>query len=75
MGRVTHTGSEIKLVDDDGNEVPDGVPGEQFARGQVEVNGYFNNEEANRRAFRDGWYHTGDVLIRDKDGNYYFADR
>jgi fatty-acyl-CoA synthase len=75
VGRVTHTGSEIKLVDDDGNEVPDGVPGEQIARGPVVVNGYFNNEEANRRAFRNGWYHTGDVLIREKDGNYYFADR
>ncbi|MEH7251836.1 AMP-binding protein [Neobacillus niacini] len=75
VGRVTHTGSEIKLVDDDGNEVPDGVPGEQIARGPAVVNGYFNNEEANRKAFRNGWYHTGDVLIRDKDGNYYFADR
>lgn len=75
VGKVTHTGSEIKLVDDDGNEVPDGVPGEQLARGPVVVNGYFNNEEANMRAFRDGWYYTGDVLIRDSEGNYYFADR
>lgn len=75
VGKVTHTGSEIKLVDDDGNEVPDGKPGEQIARGPVVVNGYYNNEEANLRSFQNGWYHTGDVLIRDKDGNYYFADR
>ncbi|MEH7246889.1 AMP-binding protein [Neobacillus niacini] len=75
VGRVTHTGSEIKLVDEDGNEVPDGVAGEQIARGPAVVNGYFNNEEANRKAFQNGWYHTGDVLIRDKEGNYYFADR
>ncbi|WP_045516168.1 class I adenylate-forming enzyme family protein [Neobacillus niacini] len=75
VGRVTHTGSEIKLVDEFGNEVPDGEPGEQIARGPVVVKGYYNNEEANMRAFRNGWYHTGDVLIRDKEGNYYFADR
>ena len=75
VGKVVHTGSEIKLVDDYGNEVPDGVPGEQLARGPVVVNGYYNNEEANMRAFQNGWYHTGDVLIRDNDGNYYFADR
>jgi fatty-acyl-CoA synthase len=75
VGRVMHTGSEIKLVDDLGNEVPDGEPGEQIARGPVVVKGYYNNEEANMKAFRNGWYHTGDVLIRDKEGNYYFADR
>ena len=75
VGRVTHTGSEIKLVDEFGNEVPDGEPGEQIARGPVVVKGYYNNEEANTRAFRNGWYHTGDVLIRDREGNYYFADR
>ncbi|WP_042355637.1 class I adenylate-forming enzyme family protein [Bacillus rubiinfantis] len=75
VGKVTHTGSEIRLVDEFGNEVPDGVPGEQVARGPVVVNGYFNNEEGNAKAFQNGWYHTGDVLIRDKEGNYYFADR
>ncbi|WP_339184166.1 AMP-binding protein [Oceanobacillus sp. FSL W7-1293] len=75
VGRVMHTGSEIKLIDENGNEVPDGVPGEQIARGPVVVIGYYNNEAANSRAFRDGWYHTGDVLIRDEQGNYYFADR
>lgn len=75
VGKVTHTGSEIKLIDEFGNEVPDGVPGEQIARGPVVVKGYFNNEEANMKAFQNGWYHTGDVLIRDKEGNYYFADR
>lgn len=75
VGKVTHTGSEIKLVDEYGNEVPDDEPGEQIARGPVVVKGYYNNEEANIRAFRNGWYHTGDVFIRDKEGNYYFADR
>jgi fatty-acyl-CoA synthase len=75
VGSVMHTGSEIKLIDEDGNEVPNGVPGEQIARGPVIISGYYNNEAANYKAFRDGWYHTGDVLIRDQDGNYYFADR
>ncbi|MGN7398002.1 class I adenylate-forming enzyme family protein [Peribacillus frigoritolerans] len=75
VGKVMHTGSEIKLVDEYGNEVPNGEPGEQLARGPVVVKGYFKNEEANAKAFQDGWYHTGDVLIRDDDGNYFFADR
>ncbi|QUW21317.1 AMP-binding protein [Sporosarcina sp. Marseille-Q4063] len=75
VGRVSHTGCEIKLIDELGKEVPDGEPGEQIARGPVVVSGYYNDEEANNRAFRDGWFHTGDVLIRDRDGNYYFADR
>ncbi|MEN1967854.1 AMP-binding protein [Lentibacillus sp. N15] len=75
VGYVAHTGSEIKLVDEDGNEVKDGQPGEQLARGAVVVNGYYNNDAANEKAFQNGWYYTGDVLIRDENGNYYFADR
>ncbi|MDQ0415419.1 AMP-binding protein [Mesobacillus stamsii] len=75
VGSVMLAGSEIKLMDDDGNEVPNGVPGEQIARGPVVVTGYYRNEEANHKAFQNGWYHTGDVLIRDDQGNYYFADR
>ncbi|MEQ6377480.1 AMP-binding protein [Bacillaceae bacterium S4-13-58] len=74
VGSVLAT-SEIKLIDDDGNEVPDGVPGEQIARGPVVASGYYKNETANNKAFQNGWYHSGDVLIRDDQGNYYFADR
>ena len=36
---------------------------------------YFNNAAATAKAWRNGWFHTGDALWRDKDGNYFFADR
>ena len=52
-----------------------GESGEQLIRGPSLLKGYYKNDEANARAFRDGWFYTGDVLFRDKEGNYFFADR
>lgn len=69
---------EIKLVDDNDNEVPPGTPGE-FAIRSAEpcrmFKGYFNNPEADEHAFRNGWYHSGDLGIRDAEGHYFFYDR
>jgi len=65
----------VRLVDDDGNDVADGESGEQIVRGPVIMKGYYKNDEVNRRVFRDGWFHTGDILFRDAAGNYFFADR
>lgn len=71
-------GFEIRLVDENGNDVPDGVRGELIIRpvrrGLMSL-GYFNNEAATAEAWRGGWYHTGDVLERDSDGFYYWRDR
>lgn len=68
-------GNEMRVVDEDDNEVCDGELGEIVMRGENVLKGYYKNEEANERAFRGGWFHTGDVGYRDADGFYYIADR
>ncbi|MBC7106313.1 MAG: long-chain fatty acid--CoA ligase, partial [Firmicutes bacterium] len=75
VGKAMAFGSELRLVDDEGREVAPGEPGEQVIRGPVVMKGYYKNEEETGRVFRDGWFHTGDVLFCDGSGNYYFADR
>ena len=68
-------GTEIRLVDKHGEEVADGEPGEILVRGpQVSV-GYFRDADGTAAAFRDGWFHTGDVASRDAEGLYWFRDR
>jgi acyl-CoA synthetase (AMP-forming)/AMP-acid ligase II len=66
---------EVRLVDPDGRDVPDGVPGELCMRGPTLFSGYWNNLEATNADFRDGWFHMGDVLVRDADGRLTFVDR
>jgi long-chain acyl-CoA synthetase len=68
-------GNEMRIVDDDDNDVPDGELGEIVLRGPNIFKGYFNNPEATEHAFRGGWFHTGDIGYRDADGFYYIADR
>jgi len=64
----------LELHDADGNEVPDGEPGEIVAQGPLVMNGYVD-EELNKAVFRGGWLHTGDVAIRDPDGFLRIVDR
>lgn len=68
-------GNEMKIVDEDDNEVATGERGEIVLRGENIFKGYFKNEEATARAFRGGWFHTGDVAYKDEDGFYYIVDR
>ena len=68
-------GNEMKVVDEDDNEVADGELGEIVLRGENILKGYFKNSEATEKAFRDGWFHTGDVGYRDKEGFFYIVDR
>ncbi|HEX8175564.1 MAG TPA: long-chain-fatty-acid--CoA ligase [Pyrinomonadaceae bacterium] len=68
-------GNEMRVVDDDDREVPDGSLGEIVLRGENILKGYFKNPEATGRAFRNGWFHTGDVGYRDSDGFFYIVDR
>ncbi|MDA8236140.1 MAG: AMP-binding protein [Clostridia bacterium] len=64
---------EIKVVDDVGNEVPDGEKGELICRGPYTIRGYYNNPEANAKSFTpDGFYRTGDV-VRKRNG-YLFTE-
>ncbi len=68
-------GNEMKIVDEEGAEVPVGQLGEIVLRGENILKGYFKNPEATREAFRGGWFHTGDVGYKDADGFYYIVDR
>ncbi|KAJ7039081.1 AMP binding protein [Mycena alexandri] len=69
---------EARLVDDDEGKVDAaaGEPGELWIRGKTVMKGYLNNPSATKNAITpDGWFKTGDVAIRDKDGFYYIVDR
>jgi fatty-acyl-CoA synthase len=66
---------EVKLVDPDDNEVPQGTPGELAIRGGTVFSGYFQAHETNTRDFRGGWFHMGDVFRRNEDGSLDFVDR
>ena len=66
---------EIRLIDDDGIEVPDGDPGELSIRGPTVFSGYWNAPETNARDFRNGWFRMGDLFRRNPDATYDFVDR
>jgi len=68
-------GNEMRVVDDDDQELPDGELGEIVLRGENILKGYFKNPEATAHAFRGGWFHTNDVGYRDRDGFFYIVDR
>jgi len=64
-----------KIVDDDGNEVEDGTPGELIWSGPQIFSGYWENEEETEKTLVDGWVYTGDMAVRDQDGYYYIVGR
>ena len=69
------TGIDLRIADDDDNQVPAGEAGEIIVRGPNVTKGYLNRPEENARAFRDGWFHTGDVACMDEKGYVYLLDR
>ncbi|WP_237057371.1 acyl-CoA synthetase [Microbulbifer sediminum] len=67
--------TEVRIVDRDGRDLPDGEAGELLVRGPNVTPGYWNRPDATRDAIRDGWLHSGDVARCDQDGCYYIVDR
>ncbi len=68
-------GVEMKVVDEDGNEVPQGEVGEIVIRGHNVMKGYWNRPDATAETIIDGWLHTGDVAKVDEDGYFFIVDR
>ncbi|NBE94335.1 long-chain fatty acid--CoA ligase [Nonomuraea sp. KC401] len=68
-------GVEMKIVDEDGAEVPPGEIGEVVVRGPNVMKGYWNDPSATAEAVRDGWFHTGDLGRVDEDGYFFLVDR
>jgi len=66
---------DVKLVDEQNREVPDGALGEVLLRSPTVTPGYWNRPEATAEAIRDGWLHTGDIAMRDAHGLYHILDR
>jgi long-chain acyl-CoA synthetase len=68
-------GVELSIQDPDGRELPDGDRGEICIRGHNVMKGYLGRPDATAEAMRGGWFHTGDIGIRDADGSYRIVDR
>jgi acyl-CoA synthetase (AMP-forming)/AMP-acid ligase II len=66
---------EVRLVDPDDGDVPEGSPGELCMRGPTLFSGYWRAPSVNEREFRGGWFHMGDVFVRNADGSLEFVDR
>ena len=66
---------DVKIVDDNGDEVESGSPGELWIKGPGIINGYYKKPKANKETFVDGWFRTGDVFIADALGFYTIVGR
>ncbi|WP_330284635.1 acyl-CoA synthetase [Streptomyces sp. NBC_00588] len=66
---------DARVVDEDGKDVPDGTPGEIVYRSPQLCEGYWDKPEETAAAFRDGWFHSGDLAVRDAHGYYTIVDR
>ncbi|MFD3870083.1 fatty acyl-CoA synthetase [Streptomyces sp. NPDC058623] len=79
-GRMDSCGRPVrhvraKIVDEDGTDVPDGTAGEVVYRSPQLCLGYWNDPAASEKAFRDGWFRSGDLAVRDADGYFTVVDR
>ncbi|MCA1646414.1 MAG: AMP-binding protein [Chloroflexi bacterium] len=76
VGRPICPDDEVRIVDEEDRDVPDGEVGEMLARGPYTLRGYFRSPEHNTQAFtRDGFYRSGDLMRRHPSGNYMVEGR
>ena len=68
-------GTDVRLVGDDGVDVPPGQPGELIVRGPQVMDGYWQQPDETAKVLRDGWLYTGDVATMDEDGYFQIVDR
>jgi long-chain acyl-CoA synthetase len=68
-------GAEIKIVDEDGSEVPTGEAGEIIVRGPMVMKGYFDQPKETNKVIKDGWFYTGDLGCFDDEGFIYHLGR
>ncbi len=73
-GRASY-GIDVRIIDDENNEVPRGKVGQIAARGPNNMIGYWNKPEQTASALVDGWVHTGDAGYMDEEGFIYLVDR
>ncbi|MEU8519927.1 fatty acyl-CoA synthetase [Streptomyces sp. NBC_01216] len=66
---------EARIADENGKDVPDGTPGEVVYRSPQLCDGYWEKPEETRAAFRDGWFRSGDLAVRDAEGYFTVVDR
>ncbi|MBM7508447.1 fatty-acyl-CoA synthase [Nocardioides salarius] len=66
---------EVRIVDEDGQDVAPGEVGEIVYRGPTVMKGYYKADEATADAFRGGWFHSGDLVRQDDEGFIYVVDR
>jgi long-chain acyl-CoA synthetase len=69
------SGTQMKLIADDGADVPAGEVGEIVIRGHNVMKGYWGRPEATAEAIRDGWFRSGDMARVDEDGYFFIVDR
>jgi carnitine-CoA ligase len=77
LGRVLEP-FEARVIDEDDRDVADGTPGELVVRSREPhafATGYVGRPDATAEAWRGGWFHTGDRVVRDRDGSFRFVDR
>jgi long-chain acyl-CoA synthetase len=68
-------GTQVRIVDENGECVAPGEPGELIARGPQIMQGYWNRPEETEKTLRDGWLYTGDIAAMDEDGFFQIVDR